>query len=432
MMRASVVASVSWILVIGAVVCASSASAQTPPGDPEALRQEVEQLRKELAALKEQYETRLAALEAKLSLPVATPEQPPVPPAVTPDQPPTVPAVPDVQVPPGGSSARFFNPDMAVIGNFLGAAGKREIDPQPALEMHESEVSLQAIVDPYARADFFLGFSQEGVELEEGFITFPTLPGGLLVKAGRMRSAFGKVNTLHNHVLPWTDRPLAIENLLGGEEGLSDSGVSVARLLPNPWIFLEATGQVFRGNSEGIFESSKRGDLSYVGKLRAYRDITESTNIDLGASYARGHNAAGVVEGIDVGRHETQLYGLDATLRWKPLRRAIYHSFLGRSELVWSRREQPDGTQHSRGFYLTGDYQFARRWFAGARYDWANRADDDSLADRGQSLLLTFKPSEFSQVRGQYRRTRFAIGPTAHEMLIQFLFAIGAHGAHPF
>ena len=64
-----------------------------------------------------------------------------------------------------------------------------------------------------------------------------------------MRAAFGKVNTLHNHVLPWTDRPLVTQNLVGGEDGIADAGISVARLIPNPWIFLEATGQVFRGDS---------------------------------------------------------------------------------------------------------------------------------------------------------------------------------------
>lgn len=186
------------------------------------------------------------------------------------------------------AASKIFNPDMAVIGNFLGAAGKNDIAPEPALQLPESEMSLQAIVDPYARADFFVAFGEEGVDLEEGFITFPTLPGGLLGKVGKMRSAFGKVNTLHTHLLPWTDRPLVTGNLLGGEEGLSDAGLSVARLVPNPWMFLEATAQVFRGDAADVFTSSRRGDLSYVGHLRGYQDITESTNVDLGASYARG------------------------------------------------------------------------------------------------------------------------------------------------
>jgi hypothetical protein len=35
-------------------------------------------------------------------------------------------------------------------------------------------------------------------------------------------------------------------------------------------------------------------------------------------------------------------------------------------------------------------------------------------------------------VRGQYRRTRYAEAVTANEFLFQFLFSIGAHGAHVF
>jgi hypothetical protein len=52
--------------------------------------------------------------------------------------------------------------------------------------------------------------------------------------------------------------------------------------------------------------------------------------------------------------------------------------------------------------------------------------------DKGPSLLLTYWPSEFSQIRGQYRRTNYAEGSTANELLLQFLFSIGAHGAHTF
>jgi hypothetical protein len=45
---------------------------------------------------------------------------------------------------------------------------------------------------------------------------------------------------------------------------------------------------------------------------------------------------------------------------------------------------------------------------------------------------MTFKPSEFSLVRGQYRHTRFGDGVKSNEFLFQFLFSIGAHAAHPF
>jgi hypothetical protein len=47
-------------------------------------------------------------------------------------------------------------------------------------------------------------------------------------------------------------------------------------------------------------------------------------------------------------------------------------------------------------------------------------------------VTLTFWPSEFSQVRGQYRRINFAEGVKSNELLFQLLFSIGAHGAHVF
>jgi len=321
--------------------------------------------------------------------------------------------------------SKIFNPDIAVIGDVLGAVGNNDVAPTPALELHEAEASFQAIVDPYARADFFVSFGSEGAEVEEGFITFNTLPGGLLLKAGKLKEAFGKVNTMHAHVLPWTDHPLVTENLVGGDEGIADSGLSVSRLILNPWFFLEATGEVFQGNSS-VFASHQRSDLTYVGRVRGYRDVSESSNLDIGASVAYGHNDAGE-------NTTTRLIGLDATFRYRPLRRAIYQRLLARTELVWSRREADlTPTASSFGWYASADYQFARRWFLGGRADYSERASDASLHDKGGSALITFWPSEFSQIRGQYRHTSYAEGFAANEFLFQFLFSIGAHGAHSF
>src|ERR1700676_5180379 len=92
----------------------------------------------------------------------------------------------------GGAASKVLNPDIAVIGDFLGAAGNPAGRPTPALEMHESEVAFQAILDPYARADFFLSFGEQSVTLEEGFITFPAVPGGFQLCVGKMMPAFGK------------------------------------------------------------------------------------------------------------------------------------------------------------------------------------------------------------------------------------------------
>lgn len=337
----------------------------------------------------------------------------------------------------GGATgqAKALNPDVSVIGDFLGAVGRNTVRPVPSMEMHETELGLQAIVDPYARADVFISFGETGVNLEEGYLTFTSLPAGLVARVGKMRAAFGKVNTLHNHVLPWTDRPLVTENLVGGEDGIDDAGFSITRAFQAPkGIFLEATGQLFRGDSADVFQSVERRDVSTVAHVRGYKDITESTNLDIGASYSRGNNDAGIAFLDPVLRNNfvTHLYGVDATARWKPLRRSIYHSFVGRSELIWSQRQQLPFTQRAFGMYASGDYQLGRRWFMGARYDRSDRSRDALAVDKGGSLVLTYWPSEFAQLRAQYRFTNYAEGINANELRLQLQFALGAHGAHPF
>ncbi len=63
----------------------------------------------------------------------------------------------------GGSAAKALNPDISMIGDFVAFAGGNAIRPSPSLEMHESELGVQAIIDPYARGDFFLTFGETGV-----------------------------------------------------------------------------------------------------------------------------------------------------------------------------------------------------------------------------------------------------------------------------
>ena len=143
--------------------------------------------------------------------------------------------------------------------------------------------------------------------------------------------------------------------------------------------------------------------MSWVGRLRGYRDVTESTNLDVGTSVAYGTN--------DVGPDfTTRLVGIDATVRYRPLRRAIYRRLPRPHRAVLEPPRAGTARRRRSACMRSGEYQFARRWFAGARYDWSERAYDASLVDKGPSLLLTYWPSEFSQIRGQYRRIRFAEG----------------------
>jgi hypothetical protein len=425
------------ILLAGCLWFAASGLAQEAPAaasstQTQTLEQQLKDLQERIIAL--EGEVRLLKQAQTAPAPAAPPPQPAAPAAAAP---PTI-VTGGVQLPIYGGAtalAKVLNPDISVIGDFLGSAGGNSPPPGAAqtqfrsLEMHESELGLQAIIDPYARGDFFFTFGEEGVGLEEGYITFTALPAGFTARAGKMRAAFGKVNTMHNHALPWADRPLVTDNLVGGEDGIDDAGISLERILPAPkGLFLSLTGQLFRGDSgdatHPLFTSTRKSDVSAVAHLRSYKDLTESTNLELGLSFARGHN--------DVGTDFlTRLYGVDATLRWKPLRRSIYRSFVARSEFVWSRRQQIPATVRSFGYYVSADYQFGRRWFLGGRYDSSERALR-ARADRGASAVLTYWPSEFSQLRWQYRRTDYFAGRDANELLMQVQFVLGAHGAHPF
>ena len=335
------------------------------------------------------------------------------------------------------AASKVFNPDTSVIGNFIGRGGQRNPfefgsdNERPPLGFDEAEIAFQAYVDPYAKANFFFSLTPQGIDLEEGYANFVTLPYDLTAKVGKMKAFFGKDNTWHTHVRPWVDQPLVIHNFFG-DEGLNDTGISVSKVIPNPWnTFLEATGEVFSGHVPDVFERRGPNDLFYNAHLKAFRDITENNNIEVGTSYARGA-LAGAPGG------NSQFGGIDVTYRWKPLQRGLYNSFIGRLEAITNHRNDFD--RNLKGFYASADYQLDRRWFAGVRVDAADRPIISTaglapvhFTDRGASGTITFWPSEFSQIRGQLRRTRYGdVGRSVNEFLVQLQFAIGAHGAHTF
>ena len=379
------------------------------------IEQRLEQLQRENEALRAD----LAALQAALA-PASTPEAGPAAPAAEDltavDVAPATAAAPSQAAP---APAKVFNPDISVVGNFVGKIGDtNEIQERSTLSLEESEISFQAFVDPYAQAKFFVAVGPEGAEIEEGFVNFIALPHDLTAKVGKLKANFGKTNLMHVHQLPWIDTPLVSTNFFG-EEGLADSGVSVSKLFPNRLgVFVEATGEVYSGDAEGVFERESANDLFYLGHLKAYRDLTERSNVELGTTYARG-----TLGGTN------EFMGVDLTWRYRPLGR-VYGGLISRTEAIWNDREGIGGQAF--GAYTSADYQFARRWFAGVRLDTADHPDDPTLTDRGGSLTLTFWPSEFSQFRAQGRRIRYGGGPTVNELLFQVQFSIGAHGAHTF
>jgi hypothetical protein len=391
------------------------------------LNQQMTVIRQELDALKTQGAPQPAAAEDLTKIDLATaPAQPAAPGSQ--EAPSSMTDVQTVNNASDPGASKVFNPDTSVIGNFLGKAGQPnpfEFGPddiRKPMNLDEAEVAFQAWVDPYAKANVILSVSKAGIDVEEGYAQFVTLPYDLTAKAGKFKALFGKDNTWHAHVRPWIDQPLVIHNFFG-DEGFNDDGISVSKSIANPWnTFIEATGEVFEGSVDNVFERQGLNDLIYNGHLKVFRDISENSNVEVGTSYARG----------TLNDTHNQFTGLDVTYRWKPPQRGLYNSFIGRLEAIADKRGDADRTL--KGFYASADYQLSRRLFTGIRIDSANRfAAGATPTDRGISATLTFWPSEFSQLRGQLRRMRYGdVGRSVTELLFQLQFSIGAHGAHTF
>jgi hypothetical protein len=345
--------------------------------------------------------------------------------------------------------ASLLNPAISAIGWFQAEAGDQNNEEgSTAFELREAEIGIQANVDPYSRADFFIAVSPaEGVDLEEGTLTLFALPAGLTAKLGKFRSNFGKFNRTHPPETPFADRPLAAERFLG-EEGLAPAGLSASWLAPLPfYVNLDAevttTPEAHAheeevGEEEEIptaFEPYRGNDLLYLGRLSTFVNLSEAMNLTLGGTYANGANGSAQADTASpVEALRAALYGADATFRWKDPKRAIYRSLIAQVEWMERSAETLGGPDEKRqGAYAWVDFQFARRWHVGARYDWSDAlgAPEEDPAT-GVLGFLTFTPSEFSLISFQGRSQDLEGGSSETRWFLKTTFNIGPHGQHPF
>jgi len=326
-------------------------------------------------------------------------------------------------------SGLSFNPDIGVIGDFRGSyisKGQKNFD----LYLNETEVSLQATVDPYARADFFLSFSRDpetgkyGVEVEEGYLTTLSLPARLQLKAGRFRSAVGRVNTVHPHALPFIDMPNAYVNYFG-EEGLKDEGLSLSWLLPTKAFYQEILFQVTSGYSESpAFARSEGNRLLYVGHLKNFFTLNDDNTLELGLSGISGPNDSARVSNMGV---------VDLTYKWKPVKLNTYHSLTWQSEFYFNHQNLTDNySMSSFGMYSFIQYQLAKRWFLTGRYDYAQKPFDKTIKENAYSLTAGWYATEFSKLEFETKTTDDNIDKRFYQAWLRWIFVIGAHGAHQY
>ncbi len=351
--------------------------------------------------------------------PTPAPEPMPSPPVA----PPTAPGSAPLQ------ASNILNPNVSLVGNLLAFAGNDRSLPNRAFDLSEAELGLQSPIDPFARLDAFIAFSREGVDIEETYVTWLTLPASFGLKTGKFRSNLAKFNRTHPPETPFADRPLAAERFFG-EEGLSGVGISASYLAPTPF-YLNFDGEVTTNWEEaplfgeldesGEVESGgRRRDLGYLFRGATYHDFSERTNATLGLTYARGvHDREGKLS--------SEVLAADATVRWKDPRRAIYRAVIWQTEAYFTRRQEESGSDRSWGGFSYAEYQFSRRWRVGLRADYV-----DKPVEKGALVYITFWPSEFSALSLQGREIRRPDGRNDLAAFAKLTFNIGPHGAHPF
>lgn len=440
-------------LALGSAAARGQESAQTESDSAARMQREIEELKDQLRALKEQVEALTRASAAQPAAPVAA--------AAAPEAAAPPPALQPTAAPQSANAGNAFNPAISAVFQGIGSSSINHNRDDDGFTLSEAEVGLQAVVDPYARVDMFLTFGADGsAEVEEGYMTFQTLPGGLQAKAGRFKSAFGKWNQLHDHAFFTVDRPDVLTSFFG-EESLSSDGASLSWLVPGTGsAYVESITQVSSTPNDVTFNGRRR-DPMFLQHLSSVFTLTSNATLELGASGATGKGGPSeqLLDAIDTAGLSgtlnpsndlsSSIFGADLIWKWKPVQYNVYRSFLWQTEALQSvRRTQqldPAGslfetTVRSFGGYSYAEYQFAKRWRAGLRYDATEFPDDDTARQRGASVVLRVQPTEFQEFRFQFKHTgrndaaaaRFNDIGSDNEFFIEWIPVIGTHAAHKY
>ena len=362
-----------------------------------------------------------------------------------------------------GKAFQTFNPEISVIGLFAAAYYSEdepivfaENDPEDTgVNLQELEIGFQSVVDSYFRFDSFLSISREGIEIEEAYgTTLLSLPANSQFRVGIMRSKFGRINQLHRHSQNFVTLPMVAAEFLG--EHLNPTSIEANFLIPVPWYMeLSASGgspDVETASFARDEDGNNLGRLLYVFHLANFFELSDSIGMSLGGSYATGSN------GTEPG-NRTNLYGVDFFAKYRPLASHPYQELQLQSEFMYRDAQTAEGDQGDWGLYAQAVYRFAKRWNAGVRYGITDTNDpispEEELVEELKqkrkknmdmrtvnlgcfgkqyrvSGMLTFNPTEFSRIRLQYDYLNQDFAEDQHGLFLQFQYAIGAHGAHPY
>ncbi len=289
------------------------------------------------------------------------------------------------------AASKIFNPDMAVIGNFLGAGGKNDVQPRAGAGDARGGGVVPGDRRP-VRPRRLLHRVRRGRRGARGRLHHVSDAARRAADEGRQAARGIRQGQHVPHAPAAVDRSAARHQQSGRRRGRDRRRRHLGRSPDSEpaGCFSRRRGRCSAAIRAICSRRTSGSDLSYVGHLRGYQDITESTNIDLGVSYTRGHNRSGARRRCRIPAGSRRLSS--ASTRPSGGGRCGGRSITRSSA---ARRSSGAGASSRTGgrtapaSIVSGDYQLARRWFAGVRFDQSDRADAAASRDTGGSVLLT-------------------------------------------
>jgi hypothetical protein len=351
----------------------------------------------------------------------------------------------------GGRNPVSFNPDIAVITDFVGTySSNRQNEALNRFDVREVEVDLRAAVHPSADGVVVLAFERdvenppfpesegefEGVNsavgVEEAYLFLHDFGvPNLTAKLGRYHVRFGRQNVLHLHDLPTADVPLVNQAFLA-PEALIDSGLSLSYVIPPRFVgnqYIEVIAEVLTGEGGGSESPTLRGDIDVDSPaLNTHilwnRNIAPNWNLELGASWLRATASADNAQDVN-------LYGGDLTLiRTDPT--GGFFNQLFQAEAIYGNTTGDDGSgQNAFGFYVLGQQQLNRELYAGIRFDYTQNPNDDDLEVWAVSPYVSYYWSEYLRFRVEYQHKDGDV-PSEDNVFFQATWIFGAHPPHPY
>jgi len=428
---------------------------------------EIDILREELAQMRADYQSRIAQLELRLDqAEQKAQQQQAVQPVPQPDNRQSEASMSQVAV--SGDSS--FNPALGVI--FQGQAWSYENDPDDykipgfplggeagplpeGFALGEIEINISANVDDKFTAWLTLPIAIEDgeteIEVEEAWIETMKLPAGLSLRMGRFYSNIGYLNDKHSHSWDFADQPLVYQAFLGNQ--YLDDGLQLRWLAPTD-LYIELGAEVTRGERYPAGGAANSGFGSYALHAVTGGDIGFSQSWRAGISYLQSdadERASGNQDDPLVFSGQSELLMAELIWKWSPNGNFRQRNLVFQAEYFW---RNEDGVyalsghptlpydNDQQGWYMQAVYQPIPRWRIGLRFDQLS-SDNPGLAfldtplmpaasdPRRYTLMADWSNSEFSRLRLQYSLDQAGIDDD-RQWGLQYIFSIGAHGAHSF